>query len=425
MEIQSGFSLSSSNDDDCDDAQNEIKCWEDISLIDGANILNDNEKKKIFETLFLEYYESNEFSFSYLILPNEKLHDLLFKTDFFEIIFNEKKFKRVLIDYEIFKIKINTKIINILKKAIIKEISFYGFLNFDDDSIHIIGDFIKSSNSIESLFIEKSNLIDNHIEILSKYLDKNEKIRSLSFSMCKSLTDKCNKYLIEISNKTSMESIKLDGTNIINKSVLTILLLDSFFKNGNKTIDFEDNGINDDTLNFLSESIIKNNINDIDEINISGNEITSKGIFKLFNSLILTKNKSIISIFVSSNKLDDDCISILGEIIKKNKNIRNINLSFNNISNKGVEILSEYVFGNMSINNLSLYGNPKITNESYSNIANMLETSYITCIDVHFTKISDDILAKIKEYSEIPINDRKIPLITNYDVKSASKIMRE
>jgi len=390
-----------------DNISKKIKCWEDINSINGAYILDDDEKKYIFKKYFLEFCDYEKFSFYSIPLSIEKVRFLILTTNFFEVIFDGKNFRDIEFRYIFFETKLTSKIINIFKKSIVKNISFYDFFNFDDDLIYIIGDFIKKSHSIKSLCIKNSNLTNHHIKILSQCLAKNGIIKSLSFKKCKFLTNDCNNYLIEILNETLIDYINFDESNITNISTLEPLLINNFFKNKNKVIIFEDQGINDNTLNFLSDSIIKNNVNFIEVIDISRNKITSKGISILFKSLFESKNENIKLIHIQQSNLDDSFIVDLGKIIKQNKNIIVIDLSNINISDNGIEILSEYIVGNTSIRSLYLCGNKGITNKSYSEIIYMLETSYIMNMNVDFTEISKTNLIKIKEHSEIPIEERK------------------
>jgi len=141
----------------------------------------------------------------------------------------------------------------------------------------------------------------------------------------------------------------------------------------------------------------------------------------LIDSLLKSNNKNIIKINMNNNKLDDDCFEKLGELIKKNENIRHIDFGYNCITDRGIEELSEYVVGNTSIETICLCGNSGITDNSFAMIKNMINSSIVSSLDIGYTEISEDIAGEISELLKIPIEKRKIPLITIGNVKSASK----
>ena len=145
----------------------------------------------------------------------------------------------------------------------------------------------------------------------------------------------CVEYLDDIIKFSNVENIS--GLRDDEYSYFFEKLLDNFFRGRNPDLNIYGKNINDDLALKLSDVIKKKEIDYLMEIDLSSNIITSKGFSMLINSLLESKNNNIIKINAISNKLDDNCIENLGELIKKNKNITHIDLGYNDITDKGIE----------------------------------------------------------------------------------------
>jgi len=322
------------------------------------------------------------------------------------------------------------KFFNFLKNIMVQE--FYYHLHFsdgddDDDNINIvylIGDIIKNSNNIiKEVYLPNYYLKDNILKILRGYMVNNTSLKYLDFGHSRpKMSNICVEYLDDIIKNSNIENIS--GLHD-NYEYFFENLINNFFRGGSLNLNLYDKNINDDLVLKLSDMIKKKEINYLKEINLSYNKITSKGFSMLVDSLLESKNKNIIEIYMDGNNLDDSCIESLGKLIKKNENMSCIHLGCNYITDKGIEKLSEYIVGNDSINYINLDGNLDITDASCETIKHMIKMSSILSIDLPDVNISEQNLDEIKELLEIPIEKREIPLITFEDVKSASKRMKE
>jgi len=326
--------------------------------------------------------------------------------------------------------KIIIKFFDFLKNIMIQDFCYSPYcLNSadddeDDDIIHLIGDIIKNSRKIKKISLPGYYLKDDIFKILYKYMMNHEGLKYLDFKFLDlKLSYIGFKYIDDIIKTSNIEDIS--GLNYDEYGYFFEKLLNNFFRGKNLNLNLHDKNMNDDLVLKLSDMIKKKEVDYLMEIDLSSNIITSKGFSMLINSLLESKNNNIIKINAISNKLDDNCIENLGELIKKNKNITHIDLGYNDITDKGIEKLSEYIVGNDSINYINLDGNLDITDASCETIKHMIKMSSILSIDLPDVNISEQNLDEIKELLEIPIEKREIPLITFGDVKSASKRMKE
>lgn len=121
-------------------------------------------------------------------------------------------------------------------------------------------------------------------------------------------------------------------------------------------------------------------------ISFHENDIESNGASILFNTLI-DCIASITIINLSRNKLDDDCMKSLGELIKNNQTIENINICYNKITDKGIDILSSYLIGNTTLKSLGISNNKGITDKSALLLKKLIEETNIENIDIRKTSI--------------------------------------
>jgi len=325
--------------------------------------------------------------------------------------------------------KIVIKFFDFLKNIMIQKFECYSFCldeehDHHNDIINLIGDIIKNSNVIEYIFIPIYSLKDDALKILHNCIVDHKSLKHLEFSYSTSkMPHVYVNYLDNIIKNSNIENIS--GLHDDEYSYFFEKLLDNFFRGRNLDLNIYDKNISDDLVLKLSDMIKKKEINYLKKIDLSYNKITSKGFSTLVDSLLQSKNENIIKISIYDNKLDDDCIESLGELIKKNKNMSCIYLGCNDITDKGIEKLSEYIIGNVFIKSVNINENVKITDVSSEVIKHMIKSSSISSIELNKTNISKKNMDEIKELLKIPIEEREIPLITFQNVKSASKIMKE
>ena len=321
------------------------------------------------------------------------------------------------------------KFFNFLKNIVVQTFYFHPFCldeddSCDDDIVHLIGNIIKNSNIIEYVFVSISSLKDNVLKILHSHIVNHTSLKRLGFGCSKSkMSDICVIYLDDIIKNSNIE--KISGLHVDDYKCIFESLLNNFFRGRSPDLNLYNKNINDDLIFKLSDMIKKKGVDYLMKINLSYNKITSKEFSMLVDSLLESKNENITTIYMHDNKLDDNCIESLGELIKKNKNITHIDLGYNDITDKGIEKLFEYIIGNTFIGSINLCGNCKITDVSSEVIKHMIKSSSILLIILPDEKISKKNMDEIEELLKIPIEEREIPLITFQDVKSASKRIKE
>jgi len=392
---------------------------EPILRIYNINELTNNELKVLIQNFFENdnHKNSDKYDISlYNLKKNIHIFSFENKEYWVQFIGEKNDFKESII-----------KFLNFLKNIMVGDFSCFGYeYDIDVDIINLIGEVIKNSKVIKSVFLLDEVLKNNDgFKILCEYLKNHESLKRLHFGH--SFIDKLSKknigLLVDVIKSSTIEYI--DGLHKDDYYIVFEDLMNNFFLSKPPQLNFYQRHLNDDLVLKLSNMIIDKNINYVKEINFSSSIITSKGFTILFDSLLKSKNENIIEIRILNSELGDDCIEKLGELIKQNENISHILLGSNNITDKGIEILSGYIIGNTSIVSINLSHNHGITESSFEIIKNMIKSSTVSSFGIRGIEISEEFLEKIDELLEIPIDKREIPLITNFDVKSASKRMKE
>lgn len=147
-------------------------------------------------------------------------------------------------------------------------------------------------------------------------------------------------------------------------------------------------------------------------------QVTSKGAIMLFDTL-RECNAIVSTLILSGNKLDDDCMSSLGELISHSDYLEILNICNNNITDKGIELLSDHIIGNGKLKDLNLSNCGQITDASFPIFMELAKSSSITYIEVWGTSISDSNETKINKAFNKPVEERNIPLKSK--TKSAAK----
>lgn len=108
----------------------------------------------------------------------------------------------------------------------------------------------------------------------------------------------------------------------------------------------------------------------------------------IFNTIKML-NYHVKNIYFNKNKLDDECMVSLGELLSNNEFIENIALHSNNISDKGIKILVPYIIGNKFLHFISFSNNKGITEKSVPHFLNLIEKSNVINIAIHGTSITN------------------------------------
>lgn len=123
---------------------------------------------------------------------------------------------------------------------------------------------------------------------------------------------------------------------------------------------------------------------------MSDNNISSNGAIILFDAL-RNSNSSVLRIYLSRNRIDDESMTSLGEYIKNNKSLEGIEMIQNRVTDNGMQILSQYLIGNESLQWFSFQMNKGITDESIQHFCNMIGNSRINRLDIDGTRLTQKI----------------------------------
>jgi len=111
----------------------------------------------------------------------------------------------------------------------------------------------------------------------------------------------------------------------------------------------------------------------------------------LFDILKECKSLTIVNIDLSENKLDDNFIQSLGELLLQNsQSIKVIKIASNKLTNKGIEKLLPYLIGNKILKKLDISNNKKITKKSFILLNEIIDKSTIEDINIKETTIGEE-----------------------------------
>lgn len=128
---------------------------------------------------------------------------------------------------------------------------------------------------------------------------------------------------------------------------------------------------------------------------------------------------NILSIDLSGNLVDDECIKSLGEFLIRNWTIKQLSMNDNKITDEGIRLLPEFLIGNGNLERLHLNSNRGISRKSTPFLIEIIKQCCITEIDLRWTSIIERTQQEISKLANVPITDRKIPFESKS--KSAAK----
>ena len=235
-------------------------------------------------------------------------------------------------------------------------------LKFDDEKEQkniaekILENLEKSGGVLENIYLENFDLSSkNNMELLEKYLLKNKNLKNLCINKCSIYEHNFN---IDISN---IKTVKINNCDII-------------------------------YINYLP----------LENLNLSGNNINKDGIKKLVE-LITDEKCTLMKLNLSNNLLGDDSISILSQGISKNKSLISINLSSNKIINSGLIEFSKNIkseTGNSTITKINFSKN-EIENTALIEFCNILKTEKkgrFSKIDFSYNNLTDRAIIDFGEF---------------------------
>lgn len=120
---------------------------------------------------------------------------------------------------------------------------------------------------------------------------------------------------------------------------------------------------------------------------MSKNKITYKGLHLLKDHL-LSECKDATEIVLSGNKLGDESIPILVEMIKRYPKLQVIEIGGNDISDAGLEQFPVDIASKSQLKSLSFAGNKNISNSSIPTLVELIQNSKIENVNLKGTSIT-------------------------------------
>lgn len=184
---------------------------------------------------------------------------------------------------------------------------------------------LATNQFVECLSLRNSNLNDAQVSALSVALMDN-RIISRIWLENNDISSEGAEYLLSVIESNSrITELRLDGNLSIDPQLLDDI--NSILEGASVVTDGEDN------LGFVVDQII-NNDPSLRDINLSGMNVGGRP-DALFDAL--TGNTYVRSMDLSSNEIDDDCISSLSIALMENSSIVHLNLSDNFLTSEGAE----------------------------------------------------------------------------------------
>eukprot|EP00804_Cyclotella_cryptica_P024464 CCRYP_017568-RB/>CCRYP_017568-RB protein AED:0.03 eAED:0.03 QI:1933/1/1/1/1/0.81/11/100/1752 len=201
-----------------------------------------------------------------------------------------------------------------------------------------------NNHYVDRLSLRNSNIGDAQISSLAFALMDNSSISELWLEN-NNISSEGAEYLIStLEGNNAINEVRLDGNHIdpmLAEDIRSIL--------ERKSIAAYDQ----DDLGLISERLM-NDEPSLQRLNLSGMNIGSRN-DALFDAL--AENTHLIALDLSSNELDDDCVSSLSLALMENKSIRHLNLSSNFLTSEGAEYLITLLDTNTTLKSINLDGN--------------------------------------------------------------------
>ena len=240
-------------------------------------------------------------------------------------------------------------------------------------SIKFLSNILYNSDRIAILNLTKNNLGDYGIEILVNSIKKSLSLLSLNITS-NSITHKGGQIIFEeLCEQQSIIDLNISSIEGTNRNRLTatgIKNIPTFLKKNLfiEKLNLGGNSIKNEGFILLSKGL--NNNNNIINLNISNNDIHSKGLTKGLN---LITNCKIYSLNLSNNPILDEGIEKLTESTKNFPNLHKLNVSNCGFEFHGFELLMNSLQFNKRIEYLDVSGN-NIRSSNYERLKPCFET---------------------------------------------------
>jgi len=192
----------------------------------------------------------------------------------------------------------------------------------------------------------------------------------------------------EIRNfRYTLNELKDDFSNQICKNGHALTINDLKLIHGNSALTFMIHHVHKEFLNNLSKTKIKDISKNELRIELKNALVTIEE-FKEFEKFIKANESKIKSLDLGRNRLSDEIMKIVGEMIANMKNIEELNLQDNQLGDKSFEFLAEGLMKNKSIKILDLKAN-NLSKIGLKAIENILKTNQgIININLAFNNLS-------------------------------------
>lgn len=121
----------------------------------------------------------------------------------------------------------------------IDDISLGFNTHIDDKCMDSVGEYIKNSKTIETIYLNNTNISDKGLEILASYIDDNIVLRRINFFGNERITETSIPLITKMIELSCIESFIVNGTSITQKRIFDMPIIRNQIKNGAKIIDLQ------------------------------------------------------------------------------------------------------------------------------------------------------------------------------------------
>ena len=280
------------------------------------------------------------------------------------------------------KININEnctkKIFNELKvkKSVIK--LYYANNNVDKGCAEILGEVLSTNNTITTLDLSNNMLHDEGVMILSEAIKNNNTLKSLSLSS-NNLTANCVKSLVDMikvnnsityldisENKFNCKAIKqllksIQSSKItklsLAKSEMNRKIFKSFFDNIFNIVDLNLSGneLEPDSCTLLYTFLKEGNSRNLKSLSLNQCNIDNIGLYWIYNGM--KKNKSLKTLKLSNNNFTDEGAKNISLFLEKNQSLSELDISYNKITDDGLKLIFASITGRSFLKILNISSN--------------------------------------------------------------------
>ena len=279
--------------------------------------------------------------------------------------------------------------------------------------------FIISTNrSMENLLLSNNNLNDNGVIKIAQSLCKHTNLKKINLRS-NNITKKSAEALASIiSSNTGLEQLHLDNNTIqlgVIKMLTALTNISSL-----KVLDLDNNNVPEEAADELSAAIRANN--SLEKLCLGGNHLRSSTVM-IVNALmqittlnvlnlncnqnrseelapaltsIISHNKSMESLLLSDNNLNDDGVIKIAQSLCKHSKLKIINLQSNNITEKAAEALASIISSNTGLEELYLDNNT-IQLGVIKMLTALTNISSLKVLDLNNNNIPEEAAAEISD----------------------------